>query len=209
MIGLFVYKSKQKASLHISPDGQYHSEQHAGIDAEVQIIPMVLPGDQIERFTSAYGTPIIESGNTYTWHMKGMSVNAYKKQDGFVASVDIDVDKGMTVRTPDGIFLGKDTFHDVIEWARRNQLQIHERIENGDGIWLLKVYFISKVRPENVSIYLWTLPGSDLVDSEIDRGTLPLHSDKFLNMIVRSYTAEAKTIPQYEQIEGGSPSVHN
>ena len=188
---------------------QQASEKRAGSDAEIQIAPKTLPGDPIESFKFAYGIPSVESGDTSTWQMKGMSVTAYKKRDGTVARVTLHVEKGMTARTPDGIVLGKDTFRDVIEKAIRNHLQIQERIESGDDIWLLKVYFASKVRPEDVSVYLWSLPGNDLVDSQIDRGTLPLHSDNFFGIVVRDNTTEMKTVAEFERIEGGSPSVHD
>jgi hypothetical protein len=188
---------------------QQTSEKRAGSDAEIQIAPEALPGDPIESFKSAYGIPSVESGDTSIWQMKGMSITAYKKRDGTIARVAFHVEKGITARTPDGIVLGKDTFRDVIERARRDHLQIHERIESGDGIWSLKVYFVSKVRPEDVSVYLWFLPGNDLVDGQIDRGTLPLHSDKFLSIVVRDYTTEMKTVSEFERIEGGSSSVHD
>lgn len=187
---------------------QQASGRRAGTDAEIQIAPKALPGDPIESFKSAYGIPSAESGDTSTWQMKGMSVTAYKKRDGAVTSVAFHVEKAMTAKTPDGIVLGKDTFRDVVDWAKRNHLQLHERIESGDGIWLLKVYFVSNTRPENLNVYLWTLPGNDLIDRQIDRGNLPLHSDKFLGMVVRDYSTEMKTISEFERIEGGSPSVH-
>lgn len=197
-----------KAAMLGRPQGQPVPKKSPGTDGEIKIAQKALPGEPLESFTSAYGIPSVESGNTSTWRMKGMSITASKRRDGVVASVAIHMEKGATARTPDGIVLGKDTFRDVVEWARTNHVQLRERIESGDGIWLLKVYFVSKVRPEVVSIYLWTLPGSNAVDRQIDRGKLPLHSDRFLSITVGNYTAEMKTIPQYEQLEGGSSSVH-
>jgi len=173
-----------------------------------EIAPKAFPGDSVKSFYAVYGDSAEASDVALTWKRTGYSVTAWTMHNDMVASIFVRTVDGMVVRTPDGVLLGKWTFREVLEWARKNHIQLHELIQSGDGIWMLEAYFTSLARPNQVSVYVWLLPGSDVIDRQIDRGTLPLHSEPFLDMTVKSYRVERGSVAEYA-LSGGSASVHD
>jgi len=190
--------------------------------------PKVTPGSPLEEFRSAYGkeTQLEKSGVTH-WdgNIFSLTVNdlasatGTSSGSGNPASMEhFSLQQGHVVETLDGIELGIDSFGTIFRKMGDRKVEVHERMERGDGTWTLIVSLYSACGHTYRSEYSRTIAGSPDIDRLIvpraagtGRDARPSpglwRSDVFMNKVVSEYTlVESRG---RDDSSRGSPSEHD
>lgn len=178
--------------------------------------PRVVPGASLDQFRSVYGKESKrEDKGIRTWDQEAFSLAngdfGAEKPGNFV---QLSLNRGHVVETLDGVELGIDSFGTIFRKMRDKKVEVHERIDGGEGNWTLIVSFYSACGHKFRSEYSRMLPGSPDLDkfilpqaATVKGQTMPWRSDVFMNKVVYDYTL----VPSNGTDESiaGSPSEHD
>jgi hypothetical protein len=185
--------------------------------------PRVVPGGPLEQFRTIYGQETKHGKDSATWDENAFSLTASNSDgnsgpDNGANFVNLSVNQGHVVETLDGIELGIDSFGAIFRKMRDKKVEIHERMDGGEGNWTLIVSIYSACGHKFRSEYSRTLPGSteleDLIiphqtnpDGTVTPTSGPFRSDVFMNRVVTNYSL----VPSqgHDDSPTGLPSEHN
>ena len=178
--------------------------------------PRVVPGAPLERFRNIYGKEAKRDGRqTFTWSPNAFSLTESDYgPENLGNRVSISVNQGHVVQTLDDIELGLDSMGTLFRKMRDRKIDVHERIDDAEGNWMLTVSFFSACGHKYRSEYSVVLPGTPQIEQSIrsqanspQTASAPLNSDIFLNKIIYSYSL-VPSAGKDESIEG-YPSEHH
>jgi len=181
--------------------------------------PRVVPGASIEQFRTTYGKETKHDKDSAEWDQYAFSLTTGNSgPDNAANFVSLSVNQGHVVETLDGIELGIDSFGAIFRKMRDKKVEIHERIDGGEGNWTLIVSIYSACGHKFRSEYSRTIPASPSIDKMIiphqtnpDGSVKPtsgaFRSDVFMNKVVANYSL----VPSngHDDSPTGSPSEHN
>ena len=177
--------------------------------------PLAIPGASLDQFRSLYGNEAKhEKDGSYTWNEEAFSLTEGSSTESDPAPfVHISVNGQHVIETLDGVELGLDSFGTIFRKMQDKKVEVHERIERGNGQWLFILTLNSACGRKFLSEYTRILPFDPETDREItqlppspglDPGTL--RSDVFMNKVAYDYTL----VPSNgsNQSTQGTPSEH-
>ena len=84
--------------------------------AAAQSAPDMKPGDTCEKLRATYGKEASQDGPSHIWQLGGVTIMVLVKPGGpcVAGLVEYSVQPGHTLRTRDGIILGKDTIAEAM-----------------------------------------------------------------------------------------------
>lgn len=205
-----VLKSQESETQEASRSTEQYSvsDEKRNPSDQIDIEPKKFPGDSIESVRLIYGNESSEINSLHIWKRPGYELNAATDAKGSVVEIGVEVMHKTVLRTPDGVLLGRATFADLLAFTQAHRIVVHEKIESGDGPWILKAYFPSLRDARQISVYQWIISSEDTTDASIDRGDGVLHSDVFLNQVADEYLIEQGKLDRYTLTSGGSLSIH-
>jgi len=182
--------------------------------------PRVVPGAPLDQFRSVYGQDTLHIGPG----ILSSEQNAFTLTESLptpqspTSAIHVSLHQGHVLETLDGIELGIDSFGAIFRKMRDKKVEIHERIDGGEGNWTLIVSIYSACGRKYRSEYSRTIPGGPEIDKLIlphqknpDGSVIstsgPLRSDVFMNKIVSEYTL----LPSggHDESPQGQPAEHD
>jgi len=158
-----------------------------------QPIPTIPVGKAIEEVQKTLGAPSEKQGNSWDWRIEGCSLTVRTGDSRRIRSYSVTcAQPGKSLRTPDGVVLGKDTLADVREKLKDRILPEKQDFGMVDGVWFLSVYARSQSGTPEVCHYNWYLNDGIPEEAAIVASEDPPTPEIFKHVVVNQYAVDAR-----------------